>query len=210
MPVEIAVFVDENGETASLFDKGKLVVYRKKLQRWSVLREMNFSLDSRPGIKELRGDMAVAIEFLEECRVFVGRSISGVPYFELEKQGFSVWEFEGRPEDFLDYVLEKEEEDKQEANCYEKTFPPEPVETSGGCYYFSLKEIQEGGTGITSKQALVPFLKKGKFYSLEVLCSHVPPWLDAEIATGSLNGVIQKNSHGDYKITITKRCCYHK
>lgn len=210
MPVEIAVFMGENGETASLFDKGKIVVYRKKLKMWSVLREMDFSLDNRPGMKELRGGMAVATGFLKGCRVFVGRSIAGVPYFELEKQGFSVWEFEGRPDEFLDYVLEKEEEDKQETNRCKKTFPPGPVETSGGCFYLSLKEIQEGSTGITSKQALVPFLKKGEFYSLEVLCSHVPPWLEAEIATGSLNGVIQKNSHSDFKIIITKRCCCHK
>lgn len=81
-----------------------------------------------------------------------------------------------------------------------------PVAFADGRYQISLKEIQEGNTGITTKQALLPFIRKGEFYELEVLCSHVPPWLEAELAAGNLRK--EKSMIGnEIKITITKKCC---
>lgn len=206
MPVNIAVYVDGNGETASLYDKGKIVVYRKKRGGWSVLREKDFILDKSPGIKELRKKMAEALEFLNGCRVFVGLSITGVPYYELEKSGFSVWEFEGRPLEFLDYVLAEEEERHGQIKNKEKNnLMLAPVETLNGYYRISIKEIQENDTGITSKQVLLPFLRKGKFNSIEILCNHVPPWLQAELMGGGYSGEIEKIDQKEVRIILSRK-----
>lgn len=210
MPLDIAVYMGDSGETASLYEKGKLVVYRKMQQKWSLLGEKDFVLEQGRGLPGMRAGMAELLGFIAGCRVFVGREVAGVPYFELEKAGLSVWEFEGRPGDFLDYVLEKEEEEQREAARQRTAIQTAPVEISGGCYTFSLKEIQEGNAGITSKQALLPFLKKGDFYSLEVVCSHVPPWLEAEFAAGGLAGEVQKTGPNEVRVTITKKCCCYK
>jgi len=209
MPDDIAVFVGENGETATLYENGKIVVYRKKQGQWSELREKEFGLDQSSGMKELRAKMDEAIGYLADCKIFVALSVAGVPYFALEKTGFSVWEFAGRPVEFLDYILEQEEAARAaEVNSHGNNVIPLPIETANGCYKISLKEIQANNTGVTSKQVLQPFLRKGGFYSLEVLCSHVPPWLEAELAAGSLAGEIARVSKDEVRVTIFKKTCH--
>ncbi|MDA8213485.1 MAG: nitrogenase, partial [Clostridia bacterium] len=61
--------------------------------------------------------------------------------------------------------------------------------------------------GVTSKQVLLPFLRKGKFYSLEVICSHLPPWLEAELMSGNLTSSVAKISSNELRVIIAKKCC---
>jgi Fe-only nitrogenase accessory protein AnfO len=207
MGAEIAVHLGESGHTASLYQKGKIAVYRKNMGRWTLLREMDFTLDSGLGLREAREKMREVTAFLDGCHVFVGLNVSGVPYFELEKSGIGVWEFEGTPLSFLDSILEKEEADQVFRDSREKAALPVPEEISGGCYRISIKKIQEENSGITSKQVLLPFIRRGGFYSLEILCSHVPPWLEAEIKGGSLSGDITDPAGGGAVVTIRNKCC---
>ncbi|TLM97498.1 nitrogenase, partial [bacterium] len=192
----------------TLYEQGKIIVYQKNQGKWTELRQREFMLDKDLGMKELRAGMEEAIEFLAGCDTFVARSIAGVPYFSLEKAGFSVWEFEGRPAEFLDYVLEQEEEARaEEAEQQGSNVIPLPVEIGDGRYKISLKEIQANNSGVTSKQVLQPFLRKGRFYELEVLCGHVPPWLEAELAAGNMAGEVEKISQDEFKVTIYKKTC---
>lgn len=208
MPKQIAVFVGDNGETTTLYEQGNLIVYQKNQGRWTELRQQEFVLDKSSGMKELRAGMDAAIEFLGECDTFVARSVVGVPYFSLEKAGFSVWEFEGRPVEFLDYILEQEEEARAaEAERQGNNVIPLPVEIGDGRFRISLKEIQANNSGFTSKQVLQPFLRKGRFYELEVLCGHVPPWLEAELAAGNMAGEVEKINRDEIKVTIYKKTC---
>ncbi|MFA5384524.1 MAG: Fe-only nitrogenase accessory AnfO family protein [Eubacteriales bacterium] len=211
MSKDIAVCIGENGEIASMYEQSKIVVYSKSRDKWNVVKEKDFVLEKSLSIKELRKKMAHLLEFLNGCKIFVGLSIIGIPYFELEKSLFSIWEFKGKPEEILEYVLKKEEElekeIEKEASHEENSIQYIPVEITSGCYYISIKEIQENDTGVTTKQALLPFLKKAEFHSLEVRCSHVPPWLEAEIAIGSVSGEVEKISNVETKIIITPKCC---
>ncbi|MFZ5648635.1 MAG: Fe-only nitrogenase accessory AnfO family protein [Bacillota bacterium] len=205
MPAEIAVHVGESGETASLQQKGKIRVYRKCRGKWDVSREKDFYMEKDLGIKDLRGKVGEIPEFLSECKVLVALNVVGIPYFELEKYGVSIWEFEGSPHQFLDYILEKEEEDRQSR---ERTnVNPFPVEISSGCYSVSIKEIQEKNTGFTSKQALLPFLRKGGFFSLEVICNHIPPWLETELVSRMFSWEVRTSGLNEITLTITRRCC---
>jgi len=208
MSEDIAVYVGEDGRTASLFDRGKLTVYRREQSYWTIFKEKEFSSSPVSGLPELRERMMEVRDFLGECKIIVGLSISGVPYFELEKGGFSVWEYEGNPLSFLDYISMEEEKTRRKVFTGERSESRTgPVEITDGCYQISLKEVQEGKAGITTKQALLPFLRKGDFYELEVLCNHIPPWLEAELAAGNFHGEKSKTGINEFKITITKKCC---
>lgn len=206
MAMEVAVFIGETGGTASIYEPGKITVYRKDQTIWTVLRETGFSLKRDGGLNALRRQMEDVQKFLAGCPVFVARSISGIPYYELEKAGCSVWEFTGQPQEFLDYILLKEEEDQRKQPACVCSIPA-PVHTGAGCYHISLKEIQGSANGVTSKQVLLPFLRKGEFYSLEVVCSHIPPWLEAEFTQGNLSGISERTGTDEFKVTITKKCC---
>lgn len=207
MAMEVAVLLGETGETVSIYEPGHVVVFRKMNGNWEATKKGDIFLSKSLGLNGLRKKMTETLDFLEKCRVFTARSITGVPYYELEKAGCSVWEFEGRPETFLDYIVEKEEEERFQAGAKQAAIPPTPVETSNGCFSISLKEIQANSTGFTSKQVLLPFLKKGKFYSLEVVCNHVPPWLEAELAGGNFSVHIKKISKDELRVIIAKKSC---
>jgi len=69
---------------------------------------------------------------------------------------------------------------------------PQPREVSPGCYSISLKKIQDCSGRVTSKQVLIPLLQKLTFDELEVICSHVPPWLEEKIISGQLDALIER------------------
>ncbi|NPV91836.1 MAG: nitrogenase [Firmicutes bacterium] len=189
--MEIAAFVGENGITADLFDKGRIVVYQKTRDSWAEAREMEFQLDHALGIKGMRLQMQDAISFLDQCRSFVARTVCGIAYLELDKKGFDTWESTGHPAEFLDSILRNQEEEVGSPGVGTPS-RPYPVEVAPGRYRVSIKEIQESPQGYTSKQALQPFLRSQRFDRLEIECIHVPPWIEAEIASGAYGGEVNK------------------
>lgn len=210
MSPEIAVCINGNGVTSSLYEADAIVViYQKAEGSWKAIREQKCSLDKHAGLVGLRRQMAEIIIFLDQCKIFVGCAVAGVPYFELEKMQCSIWEFEGErePLSFLDYVLKQEEEKDEEEQSQGNNVIPLPIEREQGDYYISIKEIQENTGGVSSKQVLLPFLRQGKFYRLEVLCNHIPPWLEAELTGGNLVGEVEKIAPAETRVYISKRVC---
>ncbi len=207
MDQNIAACINDNGMTSSFYEASAVIIYEKKEGIWQVVKEKKISLDQQAGLAGLRRQMAEIILFLEQCKIIIGLSVVGVPYFELEKQQCSIWEFDGNPLSFLDYVLDKELEKANNSQLQPSFTIPVLVERGNGEYYISIKEIQENNSGITSKQVLLAFLRKENFYNLEVLCNHVPPWLESELTGGSLIGSIEKVAPTQTRIYISKKGC---
>lgn len=210
MTREIAVHTSRRGETAAINESGTILVYRQQMGIWGVERQLAFTLKQDKGLREMRSQMAEVIEFLENCKIFVASSITGVPYYELERIGCSVWEFAGKPVDFLEYIIEKEDEAEQEQLTAQAkpVIIPIPEHIGNGHYRLSIKAVQEADSGVTTKQILMPFLKKGNFYQLEIICNHVPPWLELEAMTGSsLVYEAEKIGPGEIKAILRKRVC---
>lgn len=207
MAKEIAVCIDPGGQTTDLYHDGKVAVYQRKQSQWQVVREKNFSLGEPFSIKALRDMMVELTDFLGNCKTFVGLTVTGIPYFSLERYGCSIWEFEGDPLNFLDHIRDKEEELQSKPNEQKGVKLPIPVEVFSGCYRISIKEIQEKDLGITSKQALLPFIRKGIFYSLEIVCNHVPPWLETEMMLNHLEGRTEVIGRNEIKVVLMKKNC---
>lgn len=203
MSFEIAVWLNENGATTTLDTAGKIVVYRKRRGNWQACRDKMIRPPSTGGMSGLRRLMNDILEVMGNCKIFVAQKVTGIPYFELEKSRCSVWEMPGKPEDFLDDVLSCEEKEAATEQKSAAVTVPVPVEIGAGRYRVSIREIQENGGGITSKQVLQPFLRRGKFFELEVICSHVPPWLEAEFTAGTWKGEVA----GDGKKVIISKTC---
>ncbi|QJW48072.1 nitrogenase [bacterium BFN5] len=203
---EIAVRVDQNGNTTTLYESGKIVVYKKQLNGWTIYREHLFKLHHQQELTELRKSMKEVMLFLGSCRVLVLSSITGVPYLELEKAGFHVWEAEGNLDELLDEVLEREEQTAA-AVIVQNSAIPKPVDMGNGFYRISLCDIQKSGNGATSKQVLQAFLRNEVFYQLEVLCNHIPSWLEAEAQSGKLRCDSEKTDSGELRVLISKLVC---
>jgi len=125
--------------------------------------------------------MADLVLFLGECRIFVAEAASGALFFELEKARVHVWEIAGRPEEYLNTVWEAEEEERAEGAAEPAPAGvPTPVELTPGHFSISIRDIQVKTPEITSKQVLQQFIRQKEFASLEIICDHVPPWIEIE------------------------------
>ena len=179
---EIATMLGADDLNTSLGEPGKIVVFRRNIGIWEIDREMEFALDQCRDLREMRQKMTDLLQFLGECRIFVAEAASGALFFELEKARVHVWEIAGRPEEYLNTVWEDEEEERAAAATDSAPVPgvPTPVELIPGHFSISIKEIQVKTPEITSKQVLQQFIRQGNFSTLEIICDHVPPWIELE------------------------------
>jgi Fe-only nitrogenase accessory protein AnfO len=207
MAREIAVFCDADGSTAKLGEPGKITVFSRWQGSWEVVREKDCFLDAQGGLKEFRRQITEALEFLGDCRIFVAAAVTGVPYYELEKAGFSIWEYSGEPLGYLDQVWAREEKDALTKNQPAvKPVLVSPTETAPGHFIISLKEIQQKNAGITSKQVLLPFINRGQFKVLEVSCNHIPPWLELTLNGDAYSYTTERVSPKEVRVKISNLC----
>lgn len=210
MDKKIAVVLDHNGKTTSIYEPSIIKVYEKEKEAWKVIKEFAFNINNLKGIKYVRESITSMIEALDNCKIIVAQEIAGVSYNILDMAEFKIWEIEGVPEDFLDYILEKLEQDELSMNsaAAESKVITIPVPTDKeGCYYINLKELQQNKSGVTSKQALLPFLRNSIFYELQVICSHIPPWLEGQLKSLNMKANTSKIDTNEYKITIYPKTC---
>ena len=180
MAEEIAVILGEDGTTGTPGEPGVLAVYAQEAGTWKRVREMPLAVDPAQGLKGLRKMAAGILSHLGNCRIVVTRSASGALYFELEKARCALWEIAGRPEEFLDQVWADEEKERAAARTPAAAGIPKPIEKTPGNFFISIKEVQGKRPDLSSKQVLQQFIQCGGFLNLEIVCSHVPPWIEIE------------------------------
>ncbi|HMK45023.1 MAG TPA: Fe-only nitrogenase accessory AnfO family protein [Methanocella sp.] len=203
--MEIAVFLGADGASASLSEPGKITIFRQMQGSWEADREKEFSIREARDMRELREIVGEILRFLADCRIFVAKTATGIPYFELEKAGRSVWEISGRPGEFLDRVWEDEEREKSAGPPTATVEIPTPAEITPGQFFFSIKEIQEKNSGVSSKQILQQFIRQCGFRSLMIVCSHIPPWIEAEVAMDGLIMETEQLAKNEFKVRIVKK-----
>ncbi|PKL70275.1 MAG: nitrogenase [Methanomicrobiales archaeon HGW-Methanomicrobiales-1] len=201
---EIAAILGKDGCSSTLSEPGTVVVYQRQGCSFEPVREMAFALDKDKGLKELRAKMAELIEFLNGCKIFVARSASGALYFELEKAGFSIWEITGKPADFLAIVLEDEEKERVAAQVTGVAGIPAPAERAPGSFFISIKEVQGKSPAISSKQVLQQFIREGQFRELEIICDHVPPWIEMDAACRGFSLSSEKLGPNEVRLRLMK------
>lgn len=181
MSMEIAVFLNHKGETATFNENGVVRVYLKDEKQWKVINELPFGINHLKSLKEIREAIMKMADGLNKCRVFVAATMIGIPYTILESMGFNLWKIEGAPIEFLDHVLENEEQEiVNKLNKSNKTIPMPIKNDENGNYHIDLKIILESNEMVTSKQILLPFFNNTKFKELQIRCGHVPKWFEEE------------------------------
>lgn len=199
--MKIAVFIGDNGMTLPFNQCGITRVYKKEKDAWEIEKEISFEISDSISMNEIRNNVKNMAESLEQCGVFAAKEVNGIYYTILDGMGFSIWKVEGRPEDFLDVILEDEEEEKLKKIEYEVI--PSPVKNgSEGNYFIDLKTEIQNNEKYTSKQILLPFFNTVKFNELEVICSHVPPWFQGEFERLNFRSLVEKINENTFKVKV--------
>ena len=202
MPMEIGAFVDGAGCAATLSQPCSLRIFRRERGQWRLDRSAPINLADASGLVDLRRRMAEIVAVFGECKTALAAAFQGAALHELEKAGIELWEVDGDPEALLDTILFESEKAAQEANKA-ATLPFPVLENLGeGRYSLSIAEVQRSSGGLTSKQVLLPILQQGSFRELTVLCTHVPPWLEAEANSRGWQLRTEKTSGSQFIVTI--------
>lgn len=210
IPTEIAVFLGKNGSTTKFYGEGKIVIFVQTIEGWQITRVREFSLKEVQGMIDFRQKPKEILTFLDSCKVFVALSITGIPYYFLEKDGCSIWEFDGEPKDFMDYVFTQQEKSnkkkaKRSSQLVEKSSKTDFVETARGTFSIFIDGIPERGLLHTSKQVLLPFLRRGSYETLEIVCDQIPWWLEEEALKRRLTIQTQDLEKSKIKIILKKK-----
>jgi Fe-only nitrogenase accessory protein AnfO len=204
MAEEMAVILGSDGTTATLNEPGTIAVFGRTGNAWEKVREIPFILDLSNGLRGMRTQISGVLDFLKCCRIIVTRSASGAPYFELEKAGLAIWEITGKPEEFLGQVWADEEKEKQSvAGKAPVADIPKPKEKTPGNFFISIKEVQGKRPDLSSKQVLQQFIQSGGFLVLEIVCSHVPPWIEVEAERRGYTLEIEQIEKDSVKVRLT-------
>ncbi|EHI99685.1 Nitrogenase iron-iron accessory protein AnfO [Clostridium sp. DL-VIII] len=208
---EIAVYINKLDEIADLNETGIIKIFSKD-NNWRVIRELPFKFHSTKGKEDIRLDTLNIAEILGSCKIFVAKEFSDLAYTMLEGLGVSTWKMKGRSSEVLDYILEKEKEEAEEIkiidseNFNDKNQTVKPMEIgNNGCYILNVRELQDRNIGITTKQALMPFLNEGNFNELILTCSHIPGWLESYLTKLNFNFQFSEVGEGDYLIIVNKK-----
>ncbi|MBV7273718.1 Fe-only nitrogenase accessory protein AnfO [Clostridiaceae bacterium UIB06] len=201
--MKIAVFMGDDGKTISFNETGVVKVFLRSQGEWDVIKEIPFGINKLADPKTVHEKIRTMIEDLEDCRVFVAVEVKGIPYAILEGMKFNIWKVEGTPEGFLEYIFEKEEQEKNNKFKVETIEVPTPIENGKpGNYYINIIELMESSQRITSKQVLLPFLNNNTFNELEIDCSHVPHWFEKEFKRLNLKSESEAIYGGGVKVKV--------
>ncbi len=207
MTKKIAVLVNEEEELAS-FEKGSCInIYTKINTQWQLFKEIRYYINTSMSLSDLRENIKSLITELEDCKIIVGKVMSGLAYNIFDRMGFAIFEAKDITSSVLDDIYNEVNSLNTEA-LNSKQVSLSPIETEeNGVFYINLMELQAKHPEISSKKALKPFLETIPFYRLEVICSHVPPWFDNILPGLNLSYSIEEKVDNKYKVSILNNVC---
>ncbi len=198
--MKIAVLVNEYEKSISSLEDGIIKVYSKDSSgAWEVEKELSYRINNQSSTVALHKMMAEILEDLGECRNFAALEIKGILFTYLDGYNFNMWRMNGVPEEFLDYIYEKE---KEIAISTSEVVPNMlPIDMGDGCYFIDLKKAIENDEKTTSKKILLPFLRNSSFKNLKIFCDHIPRWFKSEFDNLNLS-FNQEESNKGIEVTV--------
>jgi len=215
MKKKIGVLSDVHGAPTILALAESVIVYERGEEEWKETANfscMPFGADTPQDLRILGEAVS---DGLGDVKVILGSEISGASYFALNRVGFLLCESQGISDGFLDDLfreLDADEDVMTVENSKSGSIPsqnlvsPQPT-AQPGHYFINLREVQQRNPLLSTKKILRPFLKGTLFLELAVLCSHVPPWLETDLANQGLAMTVEKTDTSSSMVTITHFTC---
>lgn len=208
MSNKIAVIINSESCISSFENGCKLNLYYKDNNSWQLMKDIDYSLDANTSLSEIRDYIRSVILKLDDCKIVVGKTVSGLPYNIFDRMGFAIFEVENISDSILDMIFSDVEASTNERINSSSKLSTSPIETEiKGIYFLNLIELQEKHPEISSKKALQTFISSTPFYQLELICSHVPPWFESYFPQKKLTYSLEELEKNKYKVTVCKKIC---
>lgn len=180
-------------------------IFEKVGEQWQAVRTASFSPITGNTIEKLRKEAEAIMTLAEDAKAVLCRELSGIPFSVFNQNGYCIFCSEKADQDTFDGMIKDIEESDEKRRRKEAIIQNAgPVETqTPGIYFLDLVQLQKECPEISSKKALLPFLSHTPFLELQLVCAHIPPWLETydSYEKKVLNG------NGKVHITITRKQC---
>lgn len=205
MSEKIAVTFKGKTDLSPLAEADTMMVFEKRKNDWVPRKEIPYHIDLSTNLQEIRNQARNLITKLDDCKIIVSQSITGLVYNVFDRMGFHIFEVAAfRPAIFDDILADiHHNTEKIQRN---EAIPTTPIETVDGIFFLDLIQLQINRPDISSKKALQPFLNSTPFIKLDMLCSHLPPWLENTEYKSKFD-ITSKKSGSANLVTITKKIC---
>ncbi|NEW89625.1 Fe-only nitrogenase accessory protein AnfO [Rhodopseudomonas sp. WA056] len=209
--MKIAAYVDAEGEIAKVSDKGVILLFEQQGEVWKVRKTIRFAVRPDDGLAQIHASLAAMVPELDDCRLFLSRSVRGVVNSLLQEMGVQTWQSHGPLFAQLDTIARKENERAQQStkasraerrsrrrrhrqggadSDLDEIKPVLIGDDDSGHFRLDLVRLLRDDPGLNSWDILIPFLTGTPFRQLDLVCDHIPRWfpramraldMDAEI-----------------------------
>lgn len=199
----IAIIMNNLSMINSFKNGATIAVFANQGAFWSISKRIPVNIDFSQDLFQLREDIRKLIAELDNCRIIAGKTISGLAYHMFDKMGFDIFEVEQFSPEILDQILS----DVKNISA-KNTNVTSPVETDvPGIYFLDLIALQQQNPDISSKMVLQPFLSGTPFLRLDIICRHLPPWIETFITKAGMKMTTEQTIDGKVQVHITKAYC---
>jgi hypothetical protein len=202
---KIAVFTNKDSKLCDFFEAERFLIFERAKDGWKQTNEANFEkiVPSAPALT--RKETSALLPLIEGCEVLAGGALFGIPFTVFDRAGLHIFEIGAINDETLDGVIEELHSANAETAAKEVIIrDAKPVETSTpGVYFLDLIALQRECPEISSKKAMMDFLKDTPFLELRLVCKHIPPWIEN---SGAYNVQTISDNGDSVQALITRRC----
>jgi len=203
---KIAVFTSRNSEICDFFDAERFTIFeRSAAAKWEMTGEKKFEkiIPSNPALT--RKNTQMLLPLIEGCDVLAGGVLVGIPFSVFDRAGLHIFEIGAINDAVFNGIIDELHNENAAAVAKEKIIrEAKPVETSTpGVYFLDLIALQKECPEVTSKKAMMDFLKDTPFLELRLVCKHIPPWIEN---SGQYNVQVTSDKDGEVNAVITRKC----
>lgn len=202
---KIAVFTNRDSALCDFFDAERFLIYERGAAGWDVAEEKTFEKIVPAAPAQTRKNTEAILPLIDNCGILAGGALVGIPFSVFDRAGLHIFEINATDDKTFDGIVEEIKHADANAAAKEAIIKnARPVETSTpGVYFLDLIALQKECPEITSKKAMMDFLKDTPLLELRLICKHIPPWIENSWA---YNVQIIKDDGISVEAVITKKC----
>jgi hypothetical protein len=202
---KIAVLSNGDSKPCDFFEAECFLIFERAKEGWTQTGESKFEkiVPSTPALT--RKNTEALLPLIEGCDILAGGALFGIPFTVFDRAGLHIFEIGAINDEILDGVIEELHSANAETAAKEAIIrDAKPVETSTpGIYFLDLIALQRECPEISSKKAMMDFLKDTPFLELRLVCKHIPPWIEN---SGAYNVQTVSDDGNTVQALITRRC----
>ena len=202
---KIAVFTNKDSKLCDFFEAERFLIFERTPKGWTQTSDVSFEKITPSSPVLTRKNTEALLPLIEGCNVLAGGALFGIPFSVFDRAKLHIFEIGEVDDELFDGIIEDLRNVDAEASAKEAIIrETKPVETSTpGVYFLDLIALQRECPEVSSKKAMMDFLKDTPFLELRLICKHIPPWIEN---SGAYNVQTVSSDINGVQALITKRC----